>query len=158
MSEGLRSYLLSVVSACLLLTLIGIVLPDNRFRKLASVAGSLLVVMTVVSPVLSLNPDQIAQTVSDFLVETETARTQVKVSDRDLLSDIIKQRCEAYILDKASDMGLELQVEVVLSETGEYPYPTAVKIEGSMTPEEHRILSRYISEELGLPREQQEWL
>ncbi len=154
----MREYLISVAAVCLLQTLIAVVLPDNKIKKLAVTAGGLLIILTVVSPVATLDTDAIAETVSRFLLDTEMAQTGVTVHQEDLLRDIIKDNCETYILDKASSMGLNLQVEVTLSDTGGTPYPTAVRVEGEMTVEQMQKLSRYISEDLGIPADRQEWI
>lgn len=154
----MREYLISVAAVCLLQTLIGVVLPEGKIKKLAITAGGLLVILTVVSPVASLDADTIAETMSQFILDTEMAQTGVTVNQEDLLRDIIKDNCETYILDKASSMGLSLQVEVILSDTAEAPYPTGVTVKGEMTVEQMQKLSRYISEDLGIPADRQEWM
>jgi len=139
-------------------TLIGALLPENKIKKLALTAGGLLVILTVISPVAALDTEAMAKTMSRFILETETARTGISVHQEDLLRDIIKDRCETYILDKASSMGLTVQAEVTLSDTAGTPCPVAVTIRGEMTLEQMRKLSRYITEDLGIPADQQEWL
>lgn len=154
----MRSYLISVAAACLLQTLIGALLPENKIKKLALTAGGLLVILTVISPVATLDTETMAGTMSQFILETETARTGISVHQEDLLRDIIKDRCETYILDKASAMGLTVQAEVTLGDTVGTPCPVAVTIRGELTVEQMRKLSRYITEDLGIPADQQEWL
>lgn len=154
----MRQYLISVAAVCLLQTLISTALPESKIKKMAALAGSLLIILTVISPVASLDTESIAGTLSQFILDTEMARTGIEVHQEDLLRDIIKDNCETYILDKASSMGLTLQAEITLSDTEGTPYPTGVKIKGEMTVEQMQKLSRYISEDLGIPADKQEWM
>ena len=75
---------------------------------------------------------------------------------QEAVSDIIKDRVEAYILDKANDMHANLSVEVSV-EPGTPPQLSEVVISGDVSPYVRERLNRMITEELGLTEEQQIW-
>ena len=72
------------------------------------------------------------------------------------MSAIIKDRTEAYILDKAASMGLSLRVEVILSEE-EIPKPITVKLWGTVPPYTKTRLRNWMEDTLGIGEEDQLW-
>ena len=76
---------------------------------------------------------------------------------KNTLSEIISQRFQAYILDKAHRLGAELTVEVVLSDD-QIPVPRRVRLTGSISPYNKGLLSDWIDEQLGIGREDQVWI
>lgn len=74
-----------------------------------------------------------------------------------LLSDLISQEAETYILDKARENGLDLTVEVETKVEDTYPVPWSVVIRGQISAAEQAALSQQITQDLGIPEERQEW-
>lgn len=66
----------------------------------------------------------------------------------------IKETLEAYILDKASEWGMDLSVEVLLDENGA---PTAVYLTGEVPADRKDPLCRLLESELGIAKENQIW-
>lgn len=158
MSHYLKSYLLSIVATGLLLSVVLSMVPKGTIRKIAGMVGGVLMVLAILSPLVAIDHDRISQAVSKYLVEAETIQSGIEIESRELLSQVITEKCESYILDKACNMGIQVQVEIFLDDTAQYPYPDYVVIRGSWTPSEKSYLCKSISEELGIPEEQQEWL
>ena len=98
-----------------------------------------------------------AEAIARIRTEGREAVTGVEVGSRELLAAIIKEDCEAYIWDKAQEMGLELEVVVTVDEGTGYPYPTGAVLTGAVTAAQQEILSRWMEENLGIAREEQEW-
>lgn len=158
MTAAVRGYLLSITAAALLLALVQALLPQGAVRRTAAMVGGLLILLTVLSPLAKLDYDSLAKSIAQLQMETETMRTGIEVGSRDLMAGIIKQRCETYILDKAEQMGLELRVEITVSSGADYPYPTAVTLQGTAAERQKQMLTAYIVENLGIPAAQQEWI
>lgn len=158
MTAAVRGYLLSITAAALLLALVQALLPQGAARRTAAMVGGLLILLTVLSPLAKLDYDSLAKSIAQLQMETETMRTGIEVGSRDLMAGIIKQRCETYILDKAEQMGLELRVEITVSSGADYPYPTAVTLQGTAAERQKQMLTAYIVENLGIPAAQQEWI
>lgn len=158
MTHALREYLLSVVASSLLLTVILATVPKGTIYKIAGIAGSLLVVLSVVSPLIKIDSASIAAAISKFSVETDELQRGIEIGNHRLLCEVISEKCETYILDKASSMGMTIEVEIMLEEDAEYPYPIGVALRGTWSAQEQKTLSAYISDGLGVPEQQQEWL
>ena len=74
----------------------------------------------------------------------------------DALRQIIKTETEAYILDKAAQFDLQLDVQVALTDDV-MPVPESVQLTGSVSPYVKSRLQILISNDLGIPKEQQLW-
>ena len=64
---------------------------------------------------------------------------------------------EAYILEKANGLGMDIHPEITLSNDNP-PVPYAVTIEGMCTPFARKQLSVYLHQNLGLSEEYQTWI
>ena len=78
------------------------------------------------------------------------------IGGKDLYRDSIKQALEAYILDEVRRLECQLTVEVILSEE-ELPIPQQVRLTGDISPYNRQKLSNFLSEQLGVAREEQIW-
>ncbi len=153
-----KQYLLSVVAAALLTSLVMTVLPNGKFRRIAGLVGSLYLILTVLSPIMGLDPDDLATAVSRLHIETQKLQTGVEVTNREIQGRLISDACRSYIWDKASGMGVELEVDIRLSEGGTYPHPVGVVLKGRISAGDRAILTRYIAENLGIEADRQEWI
>lgn len=69
---------------------------------------------------------------------------------------IIRDRCEAYILDKASSAGVEIGVEVTVGDQPPF-IPSSVVVTGNVSPYARIQLSEIIEEDIGVSKENQIW-
>jgi stage III sporulation protein AF len=74
-------------------------------------------------------------------------------SNREVLKKIIEQQTEAYILDKAEEMGITCQVTVTYTwgENGT-AYPSEVRVISSAAQEKLEELASLLETELGIAR------
>jgi hypothetical protein len=72
------------------------------------------------------------------------------------VNDIIKEQIRAYILDEATRLGTQMDVEVKLSDSNP-PELSQVIIVGSVSPYQKNRISAYISDYFGISQEQQIW-
>jgi len=156
--EQIRQYLLSVIGAAILCgivnSLIGSKSPHAAIIKLIS---GLCMAFTVISPILKIQIDDYSDYLSSF---TDDAKEVVSSGEEIAMNElyaIIKGRTEAYILDKAASLGLDVEVEVTLSNDIP-PLPCAVTISGSASPYSKNALAQYIANDLGIPKEDQIWM
>lgn len=154
--EGFSAYLLSVICAA---AVYGIVFHFFDWKgtlgaSLKLVAG-LFLAFAVLTPICrwsggSMDLGGILNSDGSYAVEQGKAMTQ------QALSEIIKSRCEAYILDKAAEMDLSLTVAVSLS-ADELPVPQSVRISGNISPYKKSKLKSILVNDLGLEEEVQIW-
>jgi len=153
-----RQYLLSVVAASLLLSLVMAILPKGKLQKIAGLIGSLFLILTVLAPVMRIDSEDLAKAVSRLQIQTEELRTGIAVTNREIQARLIKESCESYIWDKATEMGVALDVEIRLSDLDGYPHPVGVVLKGTLSAADRLALSRFIADNLGIEEDRQEWM
>lgn len=158
MTQAVRSYLLGVVSAGMLCALVQTLTPKGAVRRVSTLACALVLILTVLSPLRALDVTALARAVSRFSIAEDAAQSGVEIHSRELIATLIKQKCEAYILDKAQRLGAAVTAEVTVDSAGAYPYPSGVRLTGAATPDARRALGVLIEENLAIPSERQEWV
>lgn len=153
----MREYLLALTTAAILVSMLQSLLPKGSVRRAALFAGGLVMILAVMSPLTEVKENTLSQIIAHIHVEQEAMETGIRTENREILSSIIKERTEAYIWDKAEEIGLSLQVDVKLDES-EYPIPVGVVLIGKFSPEQRRLLTAVIETDLGIQEDSQEWV
>lgn len=155
MSSEIKAYLLSVVATAMMLSFGQALVPKGSVQKLVSFAGGLLIIFAVLTPIVDIDYDAIARSMENFSVVEGAAPTFSSAQNRDWMEDIIKEECRAYILDKAEELGAEVNVEINLDE--QTACPVEVVLVGKTTAEQRIHLSEYIYRTMDIPVQRQEW-
>ncbi len=151
MTTFLRNYLLSIVAVSLLSSVLLAVVPKNSIHRTLQFLCGLLLLLVTISPVVQLD-------LEDFSLMEITLPEPVELPDqRELMSSIIKEEAEAYIWNKANDLGYTIQADVAVTTTDDYAYPSGVTITGSLPTYAKDQLSQDIAQNLAIPKNQQEW-
>lgn len=156
--EAIGRYILSVTAASILLgiaqTLVG---KKGGSAALVRLLGGLFLTFTVIAPLADVDLDAAFDAPWDFTQQGSDIAAQGEDITRDKLQSIIKQRCEAYILDRANTLRTQLEVEVTLSQD-DIPIPIAVRLRGSISPYAKMSLQAWLSDDMGIPKENQIWI
>ena len=73
------------------------------------------------------------------------------------MAKIISGRIQAYILDKAAALGLNITVELEMETRADTPYPKAVIIRGEAAPAQKQQLQQYLEQTFAIPVQRQVW-
>ena len=157
MMNAVRRYLFSLCAAALLCSLVRALVPKGRMKSICSLLCGMFLAMTALSGLAGWALEDVAEGLSRMRIAAEEARTGVEIRNREALQAIIKQKTEAYIWDKAQELGLAVAIDVTVAEDASYPYPAAVRITGSFSEMQRQSLTRYIEENLAIGKEQQTW-
>lgn len=153
----IRKYLLSVAAASLLTSLLPALLPKGKIQKVESFIGSLVLILTILSPVVKLNASSIRKAMESYQIDLQDTQRGIEKKSRGALEELISQRCEEYIWDKAAQMGLQLEIEITVGGNSDIPVPVSASMVGVCSQEDQAVLSKILEEELGIPRNKQEW-
>ena len=156
MMEVIRTWLLSVTCAALLLALADALMPKGTVKKVGKLTGGLILFLAVVSPVAQLDEWDLAGWIGSYRAQAAMEAAQLEETDADLLESIIAEETAAYIEEKAAELGAECRA-LVSCQTGEsgLSVPTAVTVLGTLTEEQRQTLSRLIASDLAIPAERQ---
>ena len=158
MMGGIKQYLLSVMAAAIISALvITIIGKKGAHAAIVKLLTGLFLAMTVVSPWTKLQINDLSSYLEGISHEADSISSEAIALISEERASIIKKEIEAYILDKAALLELDIKVDVELS--GEDPpIPHTVTISGAVSPYAKQRLQSIISDELGVPKEQQSWI
>lgn len=134
-------------------------MPEGGVKKAASIACTVVLIMTVLLPLGTLDLSRYSLELAKYREMGE--QLEEKGSEvRDSMSrTVIEQECEAYIMDKAEVLGIEVdsvKVRAFWSNEGVW-VPETAEIRSSCAEREKKRLSDVIFAELGIPAEKQNW-
>lgn len=112
--------------------------------------------ITVISPFLKLQISDFSKYLEDLERNAESFVEEGQLAASIEKSLIITQETESYILDKASSLGISVEVQVNLSDTDEQ-IPSSVILTGDASPYAKQRLQQMIEEDLGISEENQLW-
>ncbi len=155
--EGIRKYIISVVAAAVICAVVKM-LTDQKSTSGAVVKliAGLLLTVTVMVPVTKIQFTDISKYIEDFTLSADAAVDAGTAYAAENTAAIIKERTEAYILDKAQVLGADIDVEVTLSEES-VQRPCSVAVTGNVSPYVKRKLMNIITQDLGISEEYQVW-
>ena len=154
----MREYILSVVIAAGISAMASSLMNQKTaIGQLVRLLGGLLVVITVIVPLGRITFDGASAYFRGLSTDAETYVSSGRDMAQESIDGIIKSQAEAYILDKADNMGLELMVEVELDDSN-HSIPGSVTVTGALSPYARQTLSAYIADGLGIPKENQRWM
>ena len=158
MNIALKEYVFRIIIAALICSVVkNFSGSSSSLNSIIKTLCSLLLTITILSPIVKLDYSNM---INSFLVFSEDTRQVVTTGTNysiNALNDSIKEKAEAYILDKASLYNAELSVEVKLSDE-DLPVPYTVTLKGQISPSAKSKLIKIISDDLGIPKENQTWI
>ena len=155
---SLRQYILSVATAGLICAVTQHLCEKNgSIQSVLRIVTGLLLMFTVLQPLADVSFDALGDLSSGFSEEAQDAVAAGKDYAKEAISAIIKERTEAYILDKAAQYDAQLDVEIILNDD-EIPVPVAVRIRGDISPYAKQCVKKLISSDLGISEEKQTWM
>ena len=159
MTEFIRLWIMGLTGAAFLAAIAMTLTPKGRPRAVVGLVSGLVTVVALIAPVLEFDYMAYARHMSDFQVSLEARSQEWETAQERLTSLIIRERSEAYILDKAESLGLVgLTVEVATAKSGDgWSYPYRVWISGDYSAEQQSALSEFLAGVFGIPAERQDW-
>ena len=151
MMGQLRTWLLGVVFTAFATGLANELVPKGRERALVRMVGGALMVLALLCPLGAIEWETVSVPAMNFSDQAETYREEQK----NALSDIIAERLEAYIWDKATELGIACSVHILMS-CDESAIPTAETVE--VRAQYDPVLAAWLEEVVGIPAEKQIWL
>ena len=154
MMEAVRAWLTSVVLVSVLLSAAQSLIPPGTVRKAAGFTGGLILLLVLLRPVLGADLDRLELDLSAYQAAVEARQAELTEAQTEAMASIIAERTEAYIWDKAGELGVEVTARVE-TRTGEdgVPVPWSAELTGARS----RELAAYLETELGIPAERQVW-
>ena len=148
--SALSGYLMRMICAAFLCAVVQCMAGSSQgIRRL--IAGIFLT-LTVLSPIGDIELPELDLEL--FRADAMAAVDHGTAQAEEMRSDIILEACEAYIWNKAAEMGLEPEIRLTLDSEG---MPLSVELTGMASPLERQKLTQTIVRELGIRKEDVTW-
>lgn len=156
--ESMKTYLLGVVAAAIICGIITRFIGEKGTQgSMVKLLAGLFLTFTVIRPVANISLDSLTDFTEVYADAGERAAAAGESLTKEALAASIKAQTEAYILDKAAALQVDLEVEVTLS-IGDIPTPHTVRLSGKVSPYAKAQLQAIITEDLGIDKEHQTWI
>lgn len=152
--EGLRQYAVSVVAAAIICSILTRLASQDTAKGLIRLLCGLVLTIVVIRPIVRMEFPAVKEITLPPLPDAENAVEEGTELAKESMDGIIKSTCEAYILNKANELGANIQVSVSVNAQH---IPFAVKITGEVTSDVRKQLERTLEEDLGITKEHQSW-
>lgn len=151
-TQYLRSLVIASLICSVLKTLVG---SKSTNGKVVSLVCAAFIMITVITPWVNFQIPSIEIITSSFDSEAENITQYGKdLADKEYRS-IIKSTTESYILEKASSLNTEIEVDVRLNKDN--AIPESISIRGDVSPYAKQTLTNYLKETFAISEDQQEW-
>ena len=154
--RALAEYIISVSAAAFLCGILNSMMLKGTAKEVMKLVSGLFLAFCVISPVTDLRLPELTDLGESMQQEAQEAVAAGESMAQESVSESIKQQLEAYILDKAESLGLDLTVEVFIAEEDSF-LPEGVALQGDAPLPERRELIREITDALGLTEEDITW-
>ena len=153
--DGLYRYVICVVAAALLSGILTRLTQKCSSGEIVRMLCGIFMTIVLIHPIVG-KKEMIWEPELQGLGKQAEAISREGIAEAESIrKEFIKQRVEAYISNRAETIGADIQASVSL---GEDCVPVSVRITGNISPLNRSRLAQVIVSELGIPREQQEWI
>ena len=151
----IKQWLLGIVLTSLAGGLARQLAPQGKEQAMVRLVSGLLLTLAILRPLAGSGWEGLELAAGNFSLRSEEQAEAYRKSQQDTLSAIIAEKTEAYILDKANQLGLDCTVRVTVAagESG-IPLPVSATVRGPYSP----ALAECMEEEVGIPAKEQIWL
>ena len=157
MSGTIQTYLLELVAAALIGAILTALTPEGGVRRAVRLGCGLLMLLCALQPLKRFDAEDVSRLLAGLQMQQDAAITGVEVKNRELVCAIISEKAEAYILDKARLLGMNISAEVEARDKGGGPFLYSVTYTGHAEDGQKTALEDYVEQQLAIPKERQMW-
>ncbi len=155
--QSLRSYILSIVASSIICACVQVLIgKKGTSAKLIRMVCGIYMAIVFVSPLHKIDFSIYTDYFSGIMHQAEDAVSEGQNIAQQKRKEIIIRQTQSYILDKASSFGVDVEVDVTVSDDATQA-PNAITIKGAVSPYVKKMLTNYIEEQIGIPKEAQTW-
>jgi len=153
----MKNYIFSIITAAIVCGIVkGFLSEKTTIGRIGGMLCGIYMVITIIAPLKDISFSGIGSYLNGLTTDADAYVQEGKHAAEIQMRDIIKTQTEAYILDKANRMGLEISVEVEL-DVNNSSVPCGTVVNGAISPYAKEVLSSYIEDNLGISKEKQRW-
>ena len=156
--SDLATYIISIATAAMICAVIkALVAEKGAAQMITKIVCGIFLALTIISPLKSITIGEFAYWPVAIQDQAEAAAALGTQYQKQALAESIKSGTEAYILDRAKDLQVDLRVQINLSDDA-IPVPESVMLWGNVSPYAKRQIQSILTTDLGIPLEDQLWM
>ena len=148
-----RTWLFGIVAASMALSILYALLPKGAILTAAKCAGSLILILVMLRPLVTLRVEDLELSYDVWEERTVEQTEQLTQDNLSSMEALIEEECSAYISEKAAQLGLTVNAEVLCEVRDGVPFPA----ETTLDIPYNEALSETIVADLDIPYERQHW-
>ena len=154
MMSVLKEWIIHIISAMLLISLVQHLVPEGSLQKVSSFISGLILLAVMLQPIPKIKEFDWDSKVKQYQQEFEEKKEELENVSKETLSEEIEKKTGEVIEQQAEIYGspVKVSVETMVNEQG-IPIPTEVSIRGVYQEQ----LSSWIESELEIPSDMQKW-
>lgn len=153
MVEILRGWLMGLVAAALILTVLRALMPKGSIRPVARVTAGLVLLLVLLRPLAGLGGGSLRVRYDELEREITARIEDYQTLHENELESIIADSTAAYISEQAAHLGLTCRAEVRCEVRDGTPQPASAAMDIPYDAQ----LAAAIADDLGIPAEKQSW-
>lgn len=154
--DAIANYILSLCCGAIICSIIlSVGSSGGAGGSLRRMICGLFLAFLAISPLRDIDLGEFTEDIQAYTNEAEAAASAGIAQSEDAVAEVISRQAEAYILDKAAALSLELEVHVNVDE--ETMLPASAELSGNASPSQKQVLTDYIRETLGIEENDQQW-
>ena len=152
MMELMRNWILSITCGAMLNAILQMLMPEGGAKKVGGLVGGLLLLVATVQPLMVSDTEVLFSSLTEEWTPSVNGVEHGLSGENELLKSVIEDRTEAYILDKAKELGITCTVHVTCryEEKSGLFYPDEVTVYGLMKTEDQNRLTHIIEREVAI--------
>lgn len=151
--DTLRSWLMGIIAAGVVLSVLYALLPKGRWKPAARAAGGVALLLVILRPVVDLDMGTFALSYDDYERQIEALTEEYRQTASRELTALIEEKTAAYIASKGAELGLDCTAQVETEVRDGVPYPASVTLDVSRDP----ALAAWMAAELDIGESGQHW-
>lgn len=155
--EPIRQYILAVITISILSGIAQLLFSGSQHMAVVKLVTGLMVTITVMNPILRKPELSFGVYLEKINVDGQWAVTEGENAAMCVTSELIKERTQTYICDKAAEMGASIAADVKLGD-GIPPVPSEIILKGNVSPYVRRQIMGFLQEDLGLTEDKLLWI
>ena len=153
--NAIRDYLISIAAVSMITGIVvGITKRSGTVSAIVKLLAGLFVSVTVLYPLVDIRLSGAQYYFEQLSIDADGAASAGQFAAEVEMKELILERCRTYICEKAKTLGADIEVDIYLDDL----VPSSVQISGAVSPHVKQQLSNYITTNLGISLEDQQWI
>ena len=155
--DSIRDYAVSVLAVSLICAVISGILRNTAAGNSVKAICGMVLTIVIASPLVHMDLSAPLELTASFSDAAQAAVQRGEDLSREALCQVIKQKTQTYILDKAAELGAEISVEITLTRD-DPPLPHSAILSGTISPQGKQKLQQILQTQLGIEKENVQWI